>query len=84
MKRPYIWIVFAIVQASGFVLPLFANVHSDPLPLFGAVALLFPGSLIGLIFSSVPNWVLVVAIASVNGVAWFLVSKCLGKLNPAT
>ncbi len=82
------WIFFAIVQATGIVLPWFANVHGNFLPFF-AVFLLIPAVLIVLLLDQLSpgflalvddHLVLAYSVAVlVNAVTWYGVAKIAKK-----
>lgn len=79
MRRTYIrvgmWVLFAIIQACGVVIPQFTNFHSNIWPLF-AVLLLVPG--IALVAVLGFSWGTAFAIP-VNAAAWYFAMKSLHR-----
>jgi hypothetical protein len=74
--KPYgYWILFAGVQAAGFVALSFANVHSNMAPFFTGIALLLPGSLV-LLFSFDFDLALLGSIVlALNFVTWWALRR---------
>jgi hypothetical protein len=78
-----LWVIFDVVQCAGFMLPSFANVHSNIAPLFLGWLLLFPGSFIVIflqqLLDKLPGWEgyldAGVPIVCVNALVWYLVTK---------
>ena len=78
-----LWVIFGGVQCAGFMLPSFANVHSNIAPLFMGCLLLFPGSLIVIflqqLLDKLAGWegylVAGVPIVCANTLVWYLVTK---------
>jgi hypothetical protein len=69
MNRQRYWTLFTVIQACGLIVPNFANVHTNPLPLFFGF-LLMPGLLTAL---QVKNEILgSIAAVVVNGLCWWL------------
>lgn len=79
IMKPWVWILFVLVQNVGFIVPLFANVHSNPAPLILGPLLLLPGSVAAFIFPNLPTWLLTGIIVAVNALVWWGVSKVGGK-----
>jgi hypothetical protein len=67
------WILFAVVQALGVVIPRLTNIHSNIWPLFGFLFLV-PG--IALVTVVGLTWGVVFAIP-VNAVAWYFAMSWL-------
>ena len=61
-----VWLVFGAIQGAGLVLPLFANVHSNIVPLLAGICLLLPGSAVAFIFPSLDGWLMAVLILAIN------------------
>jgi hypothetical protein len=73
------WLFFGFTQALGFILPRFANIHSNPMPLFLGMILLLPGTLLGsFIPEGMNQWIQVLLIVLVNAGAWYLYRKFIG------
>ena len=65
-------LAFAVIQALGFVLPQYANVHTNPAPLFLGVFLLLPGSIaVFFLPESTPIGVQCGLICGINLMAWY-------------
>ena len=77
------WIVFTAVQIAGYLVPLFANVHTNPGPLFIGVLLLFPGDLVSPVLPQrTPAVLQCVAISGVNALIWSFALRVLyGSAN---
>lgn len=68
------WLLFGAVQTLGLVLPGFANVHTNPLPLLLGAVLLFPGILVGFAFR-LPDSVGLPLAVFINAAVWYLLGK---------
>lgn len=61
---------------TGMILPSFANVHNNPLPLLVGIPLLLPGILIGFVFDFSDG--ITIAITMIlNAAVWYLVMRRL-------
>src|ERR1041384_610025 len=85
MKVRY-FVAFAVTQLTGFLLPYFANVHSNVAPLLLGVVLLMPGALVGFLLgdraSHVNGVVQAVVIVAINALFWFAILQFVaGKLR---
>ncbi|HEY6183321.1 MAG TPA: hypothetical protein VIW67_13820 [Terriglobales bacterium] len=85
MKVRY-FVVFAAAQLAGFLLPYFANVHSNVAPLLLGVVLLMPGTLVGFLLgdkaSHVNGAVQVLVIIAINALFWFAILQFVaGRLR---
>ncbi len=76
-NRAY-WLLFVAVQTVGAILPKFANVHSNIVPLIAGLVLLFPGDLLASIFSGKMNpLIFYPAVLLINFGAWYVLRKML-------
>ena len=74
MNQQRYWSAFAICQTLGCVLPQYANVHSNPFPLFAGIVLTLPGGLmLGFIpnAENMPDWEQYALLVLINFVVWF-------------
>lgn len=79
------WVIFGAVQCAGFTLPSFANIHSNPGPLFLGLLFLFPGCLILIVLphwmDNLPQWagylVAGVPVVCVNALVWYWAVRVL-------
>jgi hypothetical protein len=69
------WVLFAITQISGLIAMQFGNVHTNPLPLFLALGLLLPGSLID--DPRLPAWATILLAIPINAAVWYLTRRLL-------
>ena len=79
MKKGY-WLTFVAVQTIGCVLPLFANIHSNPGPLVAGILLTMPGGLIIAFMplgETIPLWAVYVVLLLINTVFWYAGWKIL-------
>ena len=74
-KRNYL-LLFGAAQIVGLIAPRFANVHTNPFPLFLGVVLLLPGCLVGFVFHLSDPVALALAVP-INAAAWFLLRRIL-------
>ena len=66
------WLAFAGVQAIGYILPRYANVHYNLTPLLLGVFLLLPGSLVAFVLpGNTPTIVQCGLISGVNLIVWY-------------
>lgn len=78
-KRNY-WLLFAAVQTVGIIVPSFADLHTNPLPLLLGIVLLLPGVLVGLAFDMHGPVAEAVAVV-LNLATWYFVRKTV-RLDP--
>jgi hypothetical protein len=71
------WLLFAVVQAVGAILPKLPNVGSKIL-LFAGLLLLFPGDFLASVFSGkLSLYIFYPAVFLINAGAWFILRKML-------
>jgi hypothetical protein len=78
--------MFASSQTLGYVLPQFANIHSNPAPFFIGVVLLLPGALATFVLpmDHVPTTIQRAFISGINTCAWYLIWRMAAKTNTST
>jgi hypothetical protein len=66
------WLVFSMVQTAGYVVPQYANVHSNPTPLLIGMFLLAPGCFFAFALPRTSPIAQCVLISGVNLFVWYL------------
>ena len=69
------WIVFAVVQIAGALLPL-AKAYSQ-IPVYAGVALLLPGDLIASVAGKISPFIFYPLVFLINAAVWFMFRKML-------
>ncbi len=76
MSKKYYWLLYAVVQTAGIIVPRFGNVHTHPFSRFLALVLLFPGWIVA--FDNRLSTPVALALAiPINAVAWYVLRRLL-------